>query len=667
MKRFWGLLLCFTLLLSLLTGCGDVVKPMVMAAQPLTISEVAGSRLVASTASDAETDAYEYAGEHVVLDSESLLTVAGSDERNIRNLVQNITTQLAGAGGTTLSETQAGYLLTEFARSKYIWKQSDIDVVGYDPATRFYFVDVTYETTQMLKEVIPDSKIPNGSEDANKLRQKRYADYLTLLSLKNAATMSSRDMTEEYEAAYASFVSAWGEIEEIFAEQQGVTLYERTLGLVSDSTTVTQIGRLTYSGMLRNKELNGAATMTVRYVLTYSLNLGEETGLSVVALYVKDYSVRNPELALSAYSVVDPAALSILKPVIDNTILSYQRCVEESNEVGLCSLFFDYGALDKYYDELRDLTYISSGGYTFEVIGRNNRHLFVKVTSSNQIRGRDSEMSLPTYEEVTVYDLYMGADDSLYVYSTALVSRKLVGEPASVIRNVSGISEKISYSAAAFSAENKVAVEQLLKDFSAVVANGDVSSDAFLRCVDLGVSSTTLTRMVDTILSITPNRLVTYVVSWGTQTNVYCNVTVREVFECDNGAYDTQATISMCNGDNGWRVTGYSRSLSIKTALSNLDTSSAFCAFERSADGTVTQIAGSTDHESVGVNTPEYREDGSSQVLPNTLPNQGNSGSDTGSGSGENTGSGQSNSDGSNQGSTGSGTTDTGSSSGEFD
>lgn len=597
MKKIISLLLVGALSCGLLSGCGSNNE--ISNIPSMTLDEVAGSRLLAATNGDVASEIYNYVSDRIVVDGSKLITVSAEDDKNITNLLANINTQLSGKGGNVLTDEYANYLLLEFAKTPYEWAQSNRNIVGFDPAARLYFVDVTYRTTGTYKSVVPDSKIANGDPEGDVLKQKRYADYITMLTYKMRGA-------EDYPIMYSTFVNRWGNIQDIFDEQQGVSLYDRTLAKGSESGG---IGKLTYSGLVSDNTLAKGATMTVRYVLKYALNLGEETDLSVEALYIKDYEIDNYENILSSYKLEDEAALEVLKPFIDQLILSYNKCVEESNHIGLYQLFDDYTKIDKYYDEIRDYTYNSIGGYTYKILERKNegKEVVVQVNRINQIRARGAEMSLPTYDETLIFNLVLGTQDNIMIKDIYLVKRELIGEPLSVIKNVTGISDQIQYSDVAFSAVNKEAVETLLKDFSKLVTNGDYTSDAFLKAVDLGVSENTLNRMVDTMQAITPERKSMYIVSWNTKTNVYCSVTVREVFECENGNFDTEAVIDMGNRNGEWKVVNYTRTLNIKTNGTDVDTSNAFCVDERTTDGETTVIEGETGKNDVDIVTPTER------------------------------------------------------------
>lgn len=583
----------------MLSGCSFGMQNKEIANIPsLTLDEVAGSRLVAATNEEMQTEIFNYVSDRIVVDGSKLIEVSAKDERNITTLLANINTQLSGKGGDVLTDEYANYLLLEFAKTPFEWVQSNRNIVGFDPAARLYFVDVTYTTTNTYKSVVPDSKIPNGHPEGDRLKQKRYVDYMTMLTAKQNAT--DENGLAKYSQLYNTFVNRWGDIDSIFSEQQGISLYERTRLKGSESGG---IGKLTYSGLVSDNELAKGATMTIRYVLKYALNLGEETDLSVEALYLKNYSLNNYESILNTYHLRDAAALEVLKPFIDQLILSYNKCVEESNHIGLYNLFTDYATIDKYYDEIRDYTYNSIGGYTYQILERKNegKEVAVRVDRTNQIRARGAEMSLPTYEETLIFNLVLGTDDKITIKDVYLLNSNLIGEPLSVIKDVTGISEQIQYSDVAFSASNKEAVEEVLKKFSQVVTNSDYSSQDFLNVVDLGISQVTLNRMADTIKAIIPKRKATYIVSWNTKTNVYCSVTIREVFECENGNFDTEAIVDLGNRNGVWKVVNYTRTLNIKTNSVVADVSNAFCVDERTSEGEITKIDEVTDRQEVQI------------------------------------------------------------------
>ena len=229
MDKFISLSLVGIMCGTLLTGCGtSSTESIIKDYAPLTIEEVAGTRLVASTNQELESEIFQYVSDRIVVDGSKLIQPTSKDITNITNLLANINTQLQGKGGNTLSEEYANYLLLEFAKTPFEWQQSNQQIVGFDPAARLYFVDVTYKaskTTSPRKVVVPNSKIAQGDPEGNRLRQKRYADYVTMLAVKHSQSYNSQ---EAYVGLYNTFKNRWGNIDDIFDEQQGVSLYERT-------------------------------------------------------------------------------------------------------------------------------------------------------------------------------------------------------------------------------------------------------------------------------------------------------------------------------------------------------------------------------------------------------------------------------------------------------
>lgn len=557
----------------LLTGCG---AESITSVPPLSLEEVAGTRLAQLSSDEREGIIYRAVSDSIMVDSSNLIEVEASERRTITNLLDAVEATIRGeyeGEKPIIKEEFLNYLLLEFARTKNEWKRDKIDILGFDPASRLYFVDVTYKTTGVLKDVIPESMIPNGSPNEEELKQTRYTDYIAYLTLK------SRGRMEEAEAALAEFEKRWGSLDLVFSEQQGVSLAERTRSYNQDSGG---LGKLTYSGLVEDTRFVSGATMEVRYVLKYNLNLGEETDLGVEALYLKSYKLDKADSLLSGYSEYTGVGLEVLKPFIDRLLISYHKAVEESNDVGLYNLINNYGSVDKYYDDLRNYTYHTIDGYNFKVLNRVGTNVDVQVNRSTKIRAKGANMSLPTYDETYIYTLILDNDDKIRIRGVHLLESNLVGEPISLIKNVSGISEKIQYSGESFTEENKKAVEEVLKKFTEVVFNAKVDTQAFSDVVDIGVSDVSLQKMTEFITAI-PNakRKINYIVSWNTSTNIFVSVTLREVFETDSGNLDTESVVDLVRRNNQWKVINYTRTLNVKTSETAIDTKNALIVNER--------------------------------------------------------------------------------------
>lgn len=541
----------------ILTGCANSE---IQSMQPLTMEEVAGNRLAQMTQEEKDGLIFQYVSDRITVNKDNLINIDSGDTRKIDSLLENVNKNLRGADNKALKEEFANYMLTEFARTPYEWKQSTVDYVGFDASTRFYFVDVTYTTTDEYKRVIPTSSIANGSPSEEAQKQTRYSDYIYYLTMK-------RTNPEKAPEALTSFQSKWGTAHEIQQEQQGVSLLNRTK---QESQTTGGLGKLTYTGLIKESTFNTGAKMTFRYVFKYQYNLGEETDLHVESLYLKDFELNGSESIITNLDKDNVNGVEVLKPFVDKLINSYNKAVEESNDIGLYSLYTQYGEIDKYYSDLSKYTYNASGSYTYKILQRRGTNLLVEVDRVNQIRAKGSNMSLPTYAEKLIFNLVLNNDDTIKINSVNLIKSELIGEPLSVIKNVSGVSEIINYSDQSFTKENEQKVIDTIKLFSEVGLYADITSENFVKVIDVGISDTNLKRITDTITSIADaKRKVTYIVSWGTKTNVYASLTIREVFEGGAENYDTEAVIDLVNRNGNWKIVNYNRTLNVKTSSSS--------------------------------------------------------------------------------------------------
>lgn len=562
----------------LLTACGGTN---VASIKPLSLEEVAGSRMTQMTQDEKDGLIYQYVSDRIVVDKDRLMQMTSTDYNRVTSLLTSIDEELKGKPNGSLTDEYANYMLMEFARTPYQWERSDVKPAGFDPAARLYFVDVTYKTNGAYKKVVPSSKIVMGEAQEEDLKQKRYMDYLSYL------TKRSEGKSAEASADLAYFKKAWGEVEEVMNEQQGVSLVDRVR-----KTPHPSIGALTYSGLVNDSRFSGGAEMTFRFVFKYKFNLGEETDLQVNSVYLKNFETAQAEKYLNQEPDTVNGA-EVLSPFIDRLINSYNKAVEESNSTGLYSLFTDYAGVDKYYDDMNKYTYVSTGGYNYEILERRGTDVLVKVKRINRIRAKGSGMSLPYYAEDLIFNVELSQDDKLRIKSVNLLKSELVGEPLSVIKNVSGISDMIQYSGESFTESNQEQVEEVVKQFSDLVYHNEVGTSKYTDIVDIGVTKMTAQRMADTIRAIKdPKRKVTYVVSWNTKTNVYVSLTLREIFQSGSSNLNTESVIDLVNRQGEWKVVNYTRTLSVQSELSEINTKNALV--EDTADG---QIVPKTEDE----------------------------------------------------------------------
>lgn len=550
-----------------LTGCASGVSNI----PPLTLDEVAGRRITAMTEAEREGEIYRFVANRIVVDDERLVKFSPSDTAEVNRLLGQVNDALRGSRNGALSDSFTNYLLTEFARTPFEWQQTRVIPVGFDPASRLYFVDVVYTTTENIKRVVGNSRIPLGSPFGESMRAQRYDSYVSYLAMKTTGHPDTQRAADD-------FYRAWGSVAEVMREQQGISLLQRTRELGNNTGG---IGRLTYGGMVDGSKLSTHAVMTVRFVMRHRFNLGSEEDLFVKAVYLKDFTLNNLDSIMAGYVLRDEAGVEVLLPFIDRLINSYHRAVESVNHIGLYQLYDDYGSIDKFYEDKGEYTYSSFGGYTFRIISRQGTNVVVEVNRIARLRARGVDMSLPTYEETIIFNLVLSRDDRIRIRNVVPVRRRLIGEPISVIRSVSGVSELIHFDGITFTDTNRLAVEEALKSFSQLVVNSEIGSPSFIEAVDLGVSQSSLRRMVDTITAIRANRKTSYIVDWSTKTNSFVSVRVREIFDTRVGSFDTEAVIDLVNRNGDWRVVSYVRTANVRVETVALDVENAFSVVER--------------------------------------------------------------------------------------
>lgn len=569
-KKKIGLTVLSLSTVLLLSACGDDISKI----NALSMEEITNKRVSEMTQSEKEGAIYKAVADRITVDKAKLLKVQESDFTKIKNLISKINKDLSKGTDEYLKQEYVNYLLNNFTQTPYKWKQSEIVPVGYDASSKLYFVDVTYKTKDTMKMVVPKTKVPNGNPEGDALKKKRYEDYVMYLTALNNNAENSGQLLKD-------FKKVWGDPDKIRQEQQGESLMVRTNKIAKNDK---DIGNLTYSGVIKNPNFTSGGTMTVRYVLKYKYNLGEETDLDIHSLYIKNYDLDNKEAILEKFKSDNEGLVGteVLKPFIDKLILSYNKATEESNDIGLFQLFKDYADVDKYYNDLYLYSYMNTSGYKFEVLNRQGTTVNVLVSAVEHKRSKGANTSMPTYDTEYIMTLKLDADDKIKVDSINTLSSKLVGEPISVIKDVSGVSDLIQYSGDSFTKTNKAEVEKVVKKFSKVVFNGDTNTKDFASLIDTGISDTNISKITKQITSLQDNkRGATYIVSWNTKTNIFVSLTLREVFETGTeGFLDTEATIDLINRDGVWKVSNYTRTLNIKTNDSQINEKNAIAVNE---------------------------------------------------------------------------------------
>lgn len=397
------------------------------------------------------------------------------------------------------------------------------------------------------------------------------------------------------------------------------------------------IGTYTYSGITK-QTYPSEATMTFRFILDFKFNLGSQTTLNVSSVYLKDYLVVGFENSLGAENDSDKdsdtasldniaQSTSVVKPYIDRCIDSYQKCIEENDIEGLYKLYGvsksldDYSGRvisttsrfqdwDKYYLDWSKYAYTKFDAYEYEIIDWVEDRIRVKVTRNKKIRSKGSEMTMPSYTEEALLTLIVD-DDNVYIDNEVVFATHLVGEPVSMIKDVSGIANKIAYSEQSFSVENEAAVVEALKAFSklqltyanapSTPVSGSISDAGY---IDLGVGNETLAAIKETMGEYSgPTEKITWLGTWSTRSNVYCKVRIRELFFSASGsAIDTEAYVGLVSRNGVWTVVSYDRTLSTKSSLTKDSVSDKGCLSHDYANGTpsTSDFSVNTDTSAVG-------------------------------------------------------------------
>lgn len=593
MKKTVAIGLLAALLVSSFSGCNyKSSAEEVKNTKALSLQEISANKAQSLSSAEKENLIYSYVSNNVNIDLTKLVQAQDSEVSDITSLISDINSLLKGQkieGNRAedyepISEDFLNYMLMKFTKTPYSWKYDSMKVQGFDAATRLFFVDVTYKTdSSSTKEVLPDSLIVKGEPDEDAKLKKRYKDYMECMQL---STQSDKDATTKarYESAVADFKNTWGTFEEVLDSQQSLSFTERLSKKSTEKKTQNNkpetksnsddIGVLTYKSESENKN---TATMTYRMVMGYNYSLGQAINLSLRSLYLYNYSIDGIDNFIAdSTSNTEITGREIIEPLLSSFLTSYNRCVDETNHIGLYSLYDQYKSSDKYYTDYNRYTYHTFGAFQYKILSQKDDTVEVLVTSQNKERAKGAYMSQPTYKQRDIFKIRLGNDDKLHIVSVVNLDMVLKGEPVSVVQNVTGVSEQLLFSEGSFSDTNKAEVENKLRDFEGVVLKRELNSDTFSTVVDLGISQSQLESMQKSISSIDADEMLSYLITYNTKSNVYVSVDVREIFFKDNRGYDTTATIDLVHRTDGWYIISYQRKQNVEVKKTNIDDSTCF-------------------------------------------------------------------------------------------
>lgn len=387
-----------------------------------------------------------------------------------------------------------------------------------------------------------------------------------------------------------TFEDRWGSIEELRAMQDGITLIERVVKSVAKNPyydsilntfvgTTPNIGTNTYGG-LTEVAANHGAEITFRFLLKTTYNIGLTENLKVQSMYVHSYTLDNKQALLDKYTTETITNGAVLQPYIETLIKSYNKCIDESNHTGLCNLLETYEKYDTYIENQGTYSYITSGGFSVEPIGRKGDEIACIVTQQLKERAKGTYMTMPTYINEYLVKVKLCKDDKVRIVTITLLNSNLIGEPLSLIRNVTGISDKISFSEGKFTTANQAAIEDAICQFETLMlkSNGTVSAEVY-DIVDMGISTTEKSNLEKYFAAIKDNEVnkaYVWLTGFESKTNIYAKLLIREVFLGNGGNYETEGSISLVYRNNAWRIVSYTRNYAVEINRNKLSTKNCF-------------------------------------------------------------------------------------------
>lgn len=390
--------------------------------------------------------------------------------------------------------------------------------------------------------------------------------------LLNGTLVSNMDKYDD-----GSFEARWGPLEEIYMTQGNVTLMER---LAMSKEGKNTIGVYTYPGLVESNHIVDAS-ITFRFVLEYAYNIGVNDYMSVRSMYLYDYTIDNGDdestALIDTYKTDSIKSKEVLEPFVERALNSYRKAIPTENHIGLNNLFVTYDKYDRYVSDLQQYAYISNGGFIFEMIGRRGDEIACVVTQRVQKRAKGTNMTYPTYLEKSLIKLKLCDDDKVRIISITLLDSEIVGEPMSIIREVSGISSQIEFEQGSFTATNEELVENCIAKFIGNTVNMTESA-SLAPYVDIGLTDTAKDTMKQTLTTVYSeiqgaDKIIVFIKNYPNKSNIYTKANLRMVYiKGGSPLKEVNASIAVINRDSGWGVVNFTvDSLLDKTTVNGAD------------------------------------------------------------------------------------------------
>lgn len=562
MKKFIVLTLVASLMVGVLSGCGAQSDIDELNKLQATNTDAKVQQNYKLSYSDEQDMIYSQVSDRTLLDLTTLTACSDNELQQVINYLDSVDAQLCGTASSSDEEVIdscfTDYLLCEFERTPYYWQRSQAVVRGIDAESRSIIVDVTYKTIDFNKDVQEESKIVLGEPAYEKKLQVRYDKWLEIL---NAKYNNSSSM--EWQKNYDSFVKYYGDPELIIKSQSNYSLTENVFETGNQKT---------YQGLINSSAEESGATMLVRYVLVPNYVLGVNLGITCKHLYVLDYKLDN-DVTTSLELFTDEGYATVTDSVYE-LVYSYFQCMDEDDYSGLYSLTYDFGKLDKYYEDLFATTYRKHDGFTISLFDITGTHITCGINIASKVRAKGSNMTFPAYTDRYYAELEL-VDGKLQVENLVLLSRTIEGEPAITTDEASttGFAATID-----LDNDDKLEIEQLICDFSAIQLSQDTTSDNFAKIVDISMETSDLSTLKENMTSLSGVRKVAWISNYQQGTSNYASVKCKELYQYeDNSITEASVTYDFIMKGGRWYVYSYNVLSSVRLSTTNLATTGCLC------------------------------------------------------------------------------------------
>ena len=578
MKKILSIILCLCFVLSM-TACAEYDEVSELRNISALNSESSVTTNYNLSYQDEQEMIYAQVSDRQLLDLSTLDACTDSEIQQVINYMNSVDEQIIGninvmnySDITTkyfledlyndeaiLDTNFTNYLLWFFEKTPYYWQRTKTTIRGIDAESRSIVVDVQYKTIDFRKTVKEPSTIVKGAPNYDRMMENRFNRWVAILDMR----LNSRVDEKIVNDAEAEFTKYYGDPKKIFEEQRGVSL----------TTSIYETGnQLTYTGNTDTEEELSHATCTVRFVLVPKYVLGVNLGIECKHMYVTDYQLTDD--CTDGLTIFTQEGYATVTDSVYNLIYSYFTCIDESDFEGLYKLTHKFENLDKYYSDMFDTSYRKHEGFSVSLFDITGTHITCGVTISSKERAKGSEMTFPSYTDKYFMELEL-INDVLKVKNLVLLSRRIEGEPAITTddADVSGFAAKIE-----LNNDDRVAIENLICNFSALQLLNDTTSDNFSNVVDISMATSQKHSLVSNMTSLSGKNKVVWLRHYQQGTSNYASVKCRELFQSDDDSIvEADVTYDFILKGGKWYVYNYQIISSVKLDTTQLSTTNSLC------------------------------------------------------------------------------------------